>query len=85
MTVLDLVPDLDTKEQRRRERELRRMEEASGPMEPELRYRVLMAVLKMETDFLDLAEHPRDEARRPGNIRSLRTIPFAAIACVHSQ
>ncbi len=35
MTVLDLVPDLDTKEQRRRERELRRMEEASGPMEPE--------------------------------------------------
>jgi len=36
-------------------------------------------------DFLDLAEHPRDEARRPGNIRSLRTIPFAAIACVHSQ
>ncbi|MBX7117829.1 MAG: hypothetical protein K1X31_02395 [Gemmatimonadaceae bacterium] len=56
MTVLDLVPDLDTKEQRRRERELRRMEEASGPMEPELRYRVLMAVLKMETDFLDLAD-----------------------------
>jgi len=36
-------------------------------------------------DFVDLAEHPRDEARRGDNVRAARTIPFAAIACVHSE
>mgnify|MGYP000861797111 CR=1 FL=1 len=35
-------------------------------------------------DFLDLAEHPVDEARRAPNVRSIRTLPFAAIACVTS-
>lgn len=35
-------------------------------------------------DFVDLAEHPRDEARRAGNIRSIRTLPFSGIACVYS-
>lgn len=35
-------------------------------------------------DFIDLAEHPRDEARRPNSIRSVRTFPFAAIACIYS-
>ncbi|HRC40333.1 MAG TPA: hypothetical protein PLK69_02390 [Tetrasphaera sp.] len=35
-------------------------------------------------DFLDLSEHPRDEARRSGSVRSVRTLPFAAIACIQS-
>ena len=36
-------------------------------------------------DFVDLAEHPRDEPRRAGNIREVRTIPVADIACIHSN
>jgi hypothetical protein len=46
----------DEKDHRRRQRALRRVEETAGPMEPELRFRVLLSILKMETDFLDLAD-----------------------------
>ncbi len=51
---IDTSPD--EKSERRRARALRRAEEMAGPMEPELRFRVLLSILKMETDFLDLAD-----------------------------
>ncbi|MFN8097406.1 MAG: hypothetical protein U0Q21_03850 [Dermatophilaceae bacterium] len=35
-------------------------------------------------DHLDLAEHPVDEARRTPNVRAIRTIPFAGLACVQT-
>lgn len=35
-------------------------------------------------DFLDLAEHPIDEARRGHNVRAVRTVPFACIASVQT-
>lgn len=34
--------------------------------------------------FLDLAEHPVDEARRTPNVRGLRTVPFVGLACVQT-
>lgn len=58
MSAIPYYPDETTeaKALRRRERALQRAEETAGPMEPELRFRVLHAMLKMETDFLDLAD-----------------------------
>ncbi len=35
-------------------------------------------------DFIDLAEHPTDEPRRPDNVRASRTIPFAGLAYVRT-
>ncbi len=35
-------------------------------------------------DFLDLAEHPIDEARRTPNVRGVRTISFTGLACVQT-
>ncbi|MEI2777163.1 MAG: hypothetical protein V9G19_14570 [Tetrasphaera sp.] len=35
-------------------------------------------------DFLDLAEHPIDEARRSRNVRNVRTIPFACITSIQT-
>ena len=35
-------------------------------------------------DFLDLAEHPVDEARRSANVRSVRTLPFTSLASVQT-
>jgi hypothetical protein len=35
-------------------------------------------------DFVELAEHPAQEARRPGAVRAVRTIPFAAIGAVRA-
>jgi len=46
----------DDKETKRAAREARRAECDAGPMRPELRYRALLSILKMETDFLDLAD-----------------------------
>lgn len=51
-----LEPTTDEKEARRHQRELKRAEASAGPMQPELRFRVLLSILKMETDFLDLAD-----------------------------
>ncbi|HEU0132644.1 MAG TPA: hypothetical protein VFQ85_16795 [Mycobacteriales bacterium] len=39
---------------------------------------------RVGADFAELAEHPAGEARRPGLVRSVRTVPFAAIAAVRS-
>ncbi len=50
------APAADEREARRRARSVRRQVEAAGRMDPELRYRVLLSILKMETDFLDLAD-----------------------------
>ncbi|KAA9395586.1 hypothetical protein FCK90_00730 [Kocuria coralli] len=36
-------------------------------------------------DHLDLALHPHDEFRRRRSVRSVRTVPYAAIACVVAQ
>lgn len=33
-------------------------------------------------DFLDLSEHPVDEPRRTGNVRSVRALPFSMLAAV---
>lgn len=35
-------------------------------------------------DSFDLAEHPLDAPRRPGNVRAVRTVPFAAVATITS-
>jgi hypothetical protein len=51
-----LADDTTAKELERRERDARRFERDSGRLEPEQRYRALLAILKMETDFLDLAD-----------------------------
>lgn len=57
MTATFEIADLaDERDHRRRQRARRRAEESAGPMEPELRFRVLLSILKMETDFLDLAD-----------------------------
>ncbi len=59
MSVQESAPTADdpvAKEQDRRERDARRFERDSGRLEPEQRYRALLAILKMETDFLDLAD-----------------------------
>lgn len=36
-------------------------------------------------DVLDLAEHPADLPRRPANVRTVRTVPFAAVAAVRRR
>lgn len=36
-------------------------------------------------DHLDLAMHPEDEFRRRRAVRSMRSIPYAAIACIQSR
>lgn len=35
---------------------------------------------RVGTDYLDLAEHPLDEARRAATIRGVRTLPLAVVA-----
>jgi hypothetical protein len=35
-------------------------------------------------DFVELAEHPAGEARRPGAVRAVRTVPFHAIGAVRA-
>lgn len=52
---LTVTPDEPPEHTRRAKRAARLLEEA-GPMAPETRYRVLLSTLKMETDFLDLAD-----------------------------
>jgi len=37
---------------------------------------------RVGADHIDLAEHPADVARRPTQVRSVATIPFAALATV---
>lgn len=37
---------------------------------------------RVGADYLDLAEHAPDEPRRAGNVRAVRTVPFAAIRFV---
>lgn len=56
MTATLDLPTEDEKELKRIAREARRSESDAGPMRPELRYRALLSILKMETDFLDLAD-----------------------------
>jgi len=51
-----IASDILDDEARERARDQRRFVTRSGRMEPELRFRVLLATLKMETDFLDLAD-----------------------------
>lgn len=36
-------------------------------------------------DYVDLAEHEPDEPRRPSAVRSVRTVPFAALAWVRPE
>jgi hypothetical protein len=36
-------------------------------------------------DFVELAEHPPGEARRPGAVRAVRTVPFAALGAVRAS
>jgi hypothetical protein len=33
-------------------------------------------------DFVELAEHPAGEARRRGEVRGVRTVPFTALGAV---
>jgi hypothetical protein len=35
-------------------------------------------------DFTELAEHPQGEPRRPGTVRTVRTIPFRALGAVRA-
>jgi hypothetical protein len=39
---------------------------------------------RVGADFAELAEHAPGEARRPGTVRAVRTIPFAAIGAVRA-
>jgi hypothetical protein len=48
--------DTDPKDARRQEKAARRAEQQNGVLEPSLRYRALLATLKQETDFIDLAD-----------------------------
>ena len=37
---------------------------------------------RVGADFVEVAEHPAAEARRPATVRAVRTIPFAGLAVV---
>ena len=37
---------------------------------------------RVGADFVDLAEHPADEPRRPGSVRRMRAVTFDALAVV---
>ena len=50
------ITDEITKEQARRARRARRAERSQGALDPLSRYKALVTTLKMETDFLDLAD-----------------------------
>jgi hypothetical protein len=39
---------------------------------------------RVGADHLDLAQHPADEPRRAGAVRSVRTVPLAALVAVRS-
>jgi hypothetical protein len=40
---------------------------------------------RVGADFVDLAEHPLDEPRRAGVVRSTRAIPFTALSALRRQ
>jgi hypothetical protein len=40
---------------------------------------------RVGTDYLDLAEHPLDESRRPSAIRGIRTLPLSAVAALRPR
>lgn len=48
--------EADGDEQQRPSKLARRLEAQNGPLEPALRYRALLATLRQETDFMDLAD-----------------------------
>lgn len=46
---------------------------------------VVGTIDRVGADFLDVAEHPAGEARRPGAVRGVRTVPVTAIALVQTR
>lgn len=44
--------------------------------------RVAGTLDRVGADFVDLAEHPADEPRRPAAVRAVRSIPLSALAVV---